>query len=142
MEISPEIRRVRQSAEAELLARPGVTGVDIVRKKVGGRETDIIAIEVSVEKKRDVPPDQAIPTTIEGVPTDVVERTCHFISDDARYDPLSGGISIGPLRLVSVRGHEIGTLGCITQDNESGDKMLLSNFHVLCVDNNWSTSAE
>ena len=69
-----EIRRVKREVEAELLKLPGVTGVDVGPKSVGGRKTGQLAIRVYVEKKRDVPQDQSIPTEIQGVPTDVVER--------------------------------------------------------------------
>ena len=32
----------------------------------------------------------------------------------------------------------VGTLGAIVNDNVTGNKMLLSNFHVMCVDTGWS----
>jgi len=57
------------------LRLPGVTAVDIGFKYVGGTKTDMIAIRVYVRRKQDVPPEQAIPTEIQGVPTDVIERT-------------------------------------------------------------------
>jgi hypothetical protein len=31
-----------------------------------------------------------------------------------------------------------GTLGCVVRDNVSGNRMLLSNFHVMCVDTGWA----
>jgi len=52
----------------------GVTGVDIGPKLVNGQPTAQTSIRVYVEKKRDVPPEQAIPKEIQGVPTDVIER--------------------------------------------------------------------
>jgi hypothetical protein len=41
---------------------------------------------------------------------------------------------------VEVEGDYVftGTLGCIVRDNGSGDMMMLSNFHVMCVDNTWA----
>jgi hypothetical protein len=69
-----EIRRVKEQVEARLLALPGVTGVDVGYKQVGGKATDVLAIRVYVEKKKDVGPAQAVPDEIEGIPTDVIER--------------------------------------------------------------------
>ena len=68
------IQRVKDEAEQELLKIPGVTGVDIGNKYVNGEKTDTIAIRVYVERKRDVSADVAIPTEIQGIPTDVIER--------------------------------------------------------------------
>jgi hypothetical protein len=69
-----EIRRIKDEAERELLKRPGVTGVDVGHKYVGGKETDTLAIRVYVEKKKEVQGTDAIPKQIRGIPTDVIER--------------------------------------------------------------------
>jgi hypothetical protein len=69
-----EIGRIKDEAERELLKRPGVTGVDVGPKYVGGKETDTLAIRVYVEKKKEVQGTNAIPKEIQGVPTDVIER--------------------------------------------------------------------
>jgi hypothetical protein len=54
-----------------------------------------------------------------------------------RVDPLTGGVSIGPSRAALV-----GTLGLIVIDEGTSDKMMLSNFHVLAVDNDFSQGDE
>jgi hypothetical protein len=69
-----EIRPVKEEAERELLKRPGVTGVDVGYKYIGGKETGTLAIRVFVEAKKDVQGHDAIPREIRGVPTDVIER--------------------------------------------------------------------
>lgn len=69
-----EIRRIKAEVEAELLKLPGVTAVDIGHKIVGGKKTDVLAIRVYVEKKKDVPEEEVVPKQIQGVPTDVIER--------------------------------------------------------------------
>jgi hypothetical protein len=145
MDVSPELRRTKEEVEADLLARPGVTGVDIGYKEVGGRPTDVVAIRVLVAEKRDVAPGEAIPPEIGGYPTDVIARRfqLHVLSveeadvvlqaDTGAYDPLVGGVSVGPCR--SPGGRVLaGTLGCVVYDTASGRPMLLSNFHVLAVD--------
>ena len=145
MDVSPELRQIKEEVEADLLARPGVTGVDIGYKEVGGHPTDVIAIRVLVAEKRDVAADDAIPPEIGGHPTDVIERRfqLHVLAaeeadvvlhaDAGAYDPLVGGVSIGPCR--SPGGRVLaGTLGCVVSDAATGRPMLLSNFHVLAVD--------
>ncbi len=69
-----EVRRVKEGVEKDLLTLPGVIGVDIGKKIVGGDKTDELAIRVYVEEKRDVPPEEMIPAMIDGVKTDVIQR--------------------------------------------------------------------
>jgi hypothetical protein len=131
------ILAAKESVEDELLRRPGVTGVDVGYKYVDGERTEQIAIRVLVANKRNVPEAQAVPETIDGIPTDVIERTFELHADTGRYTPVRGGISIGPCRAIG--GFVFtGTLGAIVRDNATGNPMLLSNFHVMCVDNGWS----
>jgi hypothetical protein len=69
-----EIQRIKEEVESELLKLPGVTGVDVGYRYAGGNKTDVLAIRVYVEEKKDVPEDVAVPRQIQGVPTDVIER--------------------------------------------------------------------
>jgi hypothetical protein len=147
--VPPELRRVKQGVERELLNRPGVVGVDIGYKEVGGQPTDEIAIRVLVEHKRDVPDPQAIPTSIEGHTTDVIERKyeLHILTafasetvsrtDTGAYDPVQGGISIGPCRPISGVTYT-GTLGAVVTDNVTGQPMLLGNYHVMAINDKWA----
>jgi hypothetical protein len=147
----PEIIKAKESVEANLLKQPGVTGVDVGYKYVGGQRTDEISIRVLVEKKKKtIPEKERVPETIEGVKTDVIERRFELhhlgnrirleditlMADTTTYDPVKGGVSIGPCR--SVGGYVFaGTLGAIVRDNATGNPFLLSNFHVMCIDNGW-----
>ncbi|MGH1564690.1 hypothetical protein [Mumia sp. DW29H23] len=130
-----EILPIKRAAEDELLSRPGVTGVDIGYKYVDGERTDEIVIRVHVAEKRDVPEGERIPAEIEGIPTDVIERRYEPLEDLSWYNPLKGGISVGPAAFVN--GFYSGTLGAIVVDNVTGDGMVLSNYHVLCVNEGW-----
>lgn len=144
-----ELVAIKQSVEAEYLRRPGVTGIDVGYKEVGGVQTEQVAIRVHVRKKRDrVPEAQAVPAEIDGVVTDVVERTYELQvvreqadvavqADTTHYSTLEGGISMGPSRVI---GGSIfaGTLGAICVDKASGKKAVLTNFHVACVDSTWA----
>ncbi len=160
-----EIRPVKQNFEAELLNRQGVTGVDIGYKIVGGKKTPELSIRVLVQKKKkDVSAKEKIPDEIGGIKTDVIER--RFIpqprwkrvadlaihADTGNYDPVRGGVSIGPCRSIFLNEADaachdapgpgsyffVGTLGAIVHDNATGAEMLLSNFHVMCVNDAWS----
>ncbi len=146
-----EIRPTKEAVEHDLLKRPGVTGCDIGHKYVGGKKTDELSIRVYVEKKKDkLTKDEAIPVVIEGIKTDVIERRyvlhplkvplqqLELLADAGKYDPLRGGISIGPCRAVNGSIYA-GTLGVVVRDNATNAPMLLSNFHVMCVDNQWHT---
>ena len=144
------LTRAKELAEAELLGRPGVSGIDVGYKEVGGRRTDTLAIRVLVERKSDdIGPEDRVPPAIEGFPTDVIERrfTLHGLSiqarelavnaDSAWYPVVAGGVSIGPCRVVRNRVHA-GSLASLVKDAATGKPLLLGNFHVLCVDNTWS----
>jgi hypothetical protein len=167
MKTLSEIRPVKRAKEADLLDIPGVTGVDIGYKIVGGEKTDVLSIRVYVAEKRDleeVPRSERIPKTTQGIKMDVIQRKYELHplmmrvadlvlhADTGNYDPLEGGISIGPCRSVYLDAATaachgasgagwytfVGTLGAIVRDNASNAPMLLSNFHVMCVDNGWS----
>ena len=148
VQVDPKILEAKNKAEESLLKLPGVNGVDIGFKEVGGKPTNQLAIRVLVTQKRDVPKAQRIPSEIDGIPTDVIQRKfelhqfvsklrveeLHPMVDAGTYTPLKGGISIGPCRAVG--GFVFaGTLGCFVIDNVSGKHMMLSNFHVMCIDN-------
>ena len=142
--------QVKSGAENQLLKIPGVNAVDVGYKYVNGKRTDEVAIRVHVsKKKKTVAKDEMIPKEINGIKTDVIEGTYEAQTaskkklptvdaqaDTVKYRPLQGGISIGPDR--SVGGYiYAGTLGCMVKDNTNGKTVMLSNFHVMCIDNTW-----
>jgi hypothetical protein len=149
---------VKQAAVDELIKRPGVTAVDVGYKYVNGARTDTVAIRVSVAEKKaasKLTKAEKVPSDIDGVPTDVIQRVFEPFAGDGeptnkvklvdiepqvyttRHRPLVGGISVGPCRAIG--GYIFtGTAGAIVKDNATGDPMLLSNFHVMCVDDGWS----
>ena len=123
-----EIRSIKESVENELLKRPGVTGVEIGYKIVKGKKTDELAIRVHVRKKSDVPRDQMIPTNIDGVKTDVLERDWVASADTQRYDTLKGGISISQCQV----NNDAGTLGVLVTDSTTNEPLALSCWHGTC----------
>lgn len=155
------IRPVKQRVEDELLARPGVVGVDINEKVTDGKPTGELSIVVYVEAKkpRKALGDDAIPAVIDGIPTDVqeehIELQAAFLAvtdlgpqvDATKYATLHGGVSMGPCRSVHLVPPDVpapgdyifvGTLGAIVKDRSTHAVMALTNFHVACVDNGWA----
>lgn len=136
-----QIRSIKVKEEDDLLKRAGVTGLDIGRKIVKGKKTDEIAIRVFVKKKKDVAEKDRIPASIGGVKTDVIERS--FVlhpravslveverkADTGTYDPLVGGIGIGPCKAVDGFVF-VGTLGCMVRDRNTSETLMLTNYHV------------
>src|SRR5262249_6987110 len=131
MKAIPEIVALKERHEEKFLKLPGVTATDVGFKYVAGRRTPEIAIRVMVEqKKKTVPKDEKIPEEIDGVKTDVIERKyflhqlsnrkrlddISLMADTGTYDPVRGGISIGPCRAVGGFVY-VGTLGAIVKDN-------------------------
>jgi hypothetical protein len=68
--------RTKDRAEASLFLIPGVVGVALGPKIVGGKPTGTPAIQVYVRNKRGpaaVAPEHLIPASLEGVATDVLD---------------------------------------------------------------------
>jgi len=141
-----QIRPIKEAAEDDLLTLPNVVGVDIGTKRVKGKDTGEPTIIVLVSNKTRVSGAGAVPTRIQGVKTDVVERVyvlagSNLISgnpelaaltlpDTGKYDPLMGGISFGPCRSSQLGG----TMGAIVTDRTTGSPMMLTNMHVVNED--------
>jgi hypothetical protein len=124
-------------AVADELGRiPGVVEVGIGLRRRGGRLLEEPAFIVSVQEKRpesELPPDQIVPRTIHGFPTDVeVYRPPKPLlgfndeKDKKNYKTKVGGVAI---KAEDASG--TGTLGCFCRQNGDNSVVLLSNHHVL-----------
>jgi hypothetical protein len=128
-----EIARARASlpaARAQLRGIPGVIDVLVGIKETGGMATQTVVFQVYVGKKKpldQVAPDQRIPATIAGIPTDVIGR-----EPIEPHDVLCGGMTMTQ----SLWGMSIGTLGAFglaTAANThvaENTPVLLTNHHV------------
>ncbi len=142
-----ELRRVKERIEDRYLGKDGVVGIGVGFKEKGGVQTNQLAIRFYVKRKHDVHSPDKLPHVIEGHPVDVIEadfkpeafpdlhsedrpRIPPIGVDKKRYDPLVGGVSIAPSRVDNVAG----TLGLMVQDSDTGNSMMLSNYHVMCLD--------
>ena len=132
-----EVKQVKDAHTAELMAKPNVVGVGIGYKMVAGQRTDVLATVVMVSQKpptAGLSPEERIPTMVGGVPTDVWEvgdiRALQARTD--RWRPAPGGVSVGHYKITA------GTLGTIVRDRATGDRLILSNNHVLANSNDAS----
>lgn len=121
------------------MKKENVVGVGIGYKQVNREKTDTESIVILVEKK--LPPTalrekDVIQRELEGFPTDVQEigriealtlKTGRVRTE--RWRPAPGGVSIGHYRVSS------GTLGAPVYDKRSGEKLILSNSHILAHNN-------
>jgi hypothetical protein len=144
-----EYLALKDRAADQFLNLPHVNAVAIGPRERNGQFTGELAIKVFVTRKTPaatVPPDELIPPSFEGVPTDVVEMgpmkraarplvpgATHprvMVTEIQEFDPLRGGGSLG-----HEGGRGVGTLGCMLQDKEDGSAIYaLTNFHVISVD--------
>lgn len=138
------VARVKRDATERLMAIPDVVAVGIGPKIVAGEATGRPAVRVFVRRKLpldQVPPDQLIPSEIDGVDTDIAiggdpvltaapvdapgvvgfldARTLpvrhaqtKLPPDERSYRPLTGGVQIGAVDSCGLRG----TLGCLLWD--------------------------
>lgn len=155
------IRRVKRQVELDLVDLANVHAVDIGEKITDGTPTGELSIIVYVDKKRkQIAAKDRVPEEISGIRTDVQESEPDVlhplavrIADDevlvdkTRYATLEGGMSIGPCRAIYLEPPDVdeagwyifvGTLGAIVKDKDSGDPLILTNFHVAMVDDTWS----
>jgi hypothetical protein len=123
--------------EEELLAKSNVVGVGVGLKESNGEFTGETAVVVLVQEKRPVTAlaaDDLIPRELEGIRTDVMEvgyvRALQSQNPRGRFRPtIPAGVSIGHYKVTA------GTLGAIVIDRRTGEKLLLSNNHVLANSN-------
>ncbi len=70
-----EVQKVKKKYQDQLFKHKGVVGIGIGKKIVKGKETDDLAIIVSVvqkvEKEEDLTKEDRLPKVLEGVPIDV-----------------------------------------------------------------------
>ncbi|MAT95640.1 MAG: hypothetical protein CL608_00610 [Anaerolineaceae bacterium] len=129
-----EIRAAKAAHTAALMDRPNVVGVGIGRQIVNNVQTDELCLSVLVADKiaiEGLAPEALVPSQLGSVPTDVVQigtiRANQVPTD--KFRPAPGGVSIGHYQISA------GTLGCIVRDRATGDRLILSNNHVLANSN-------
>ncbi|AEF92973.1 hypothetical protein Desca_0068 [Desulfotomaculum nigrificans CO-1-SRB] len=113
-----------------LLGFKNVVGVGVGYKHVGMSRTERPAIIVFVSKKEapeNLSREQTVPIKINGLETDVIEiGEVRFLEERTQLvRPAQPGISIGHYRITA------GTFGAVVRDRHTGEKLILSNNHIL-----------
>jgi hypothetical protein len=129
-----EVKRVKELHKNDVLEKPNVVGVGTGFKRLGDTVTDELAVIALVRNKlpeAGLAPESQIPKTLEGVPTDVLQvGELHALqSPRDRWRPAPGGVSIGHYQITA------GTFGCVVRDQATGERLILSNNHVLANSN-------
>ncbi|WP_028306657.1 hypothetical protein [Desulfitibacter alkalitolerans] len=123
------IFKTLQKNRKKLLDMDNVVGVGIGYKEKSGEPTAEESVVVFVKKKvrkGDLRSHQVIPDKIEETKTDVIEiGEMKLLVNTQRYRPVRPGCSIGHYAISA------GTLGAIVRDKRTGERLLLSNNHVL-----------
>jgi len=128
------VNTTMETHQKELMSLPNVNSVWVGRKRINGKETDIIAVIVTVEKKvpfAKLKAEEIIPLKLGGVLTDVIEVGEIVVRQDPRkkWRPAPGGVSIGHYKISA------GTLGAVVRDASTGELLVLSNNHILANSN-------
>jgi hypothetical protein len=69
-----EALRIKAEMEGEWLDQPGVTGVDVGLRSVGGEPTEEPVIRIYVGDRRQAEEHLRLPKVIRGVPVEIIER--------------------------------------------------------------------
>jgi hypothetical protein len=130
-----QVRQAKSFHKAALLHRPNVVGIGVGYKTTAKRETDELCVVVMVQQKlppAGLPLEDLIPQEVAGVRTDVIQ--VGFVralqAPTERWRPAPGGVSVGHYQITA------GTLGGVVYDRQSGERLILSNNHVLANSNN------
>lgn len=131
MAISPDVFQAQAVHEDDLLSKPNVVGVAVGNKNQVGEPAVVVLVEQKVPVAA-LSVSEMVPKEVSGVKTDVVEvgYLRAFDSPRDRYRPaIPSGVSIGHYKITA------GTLGTIVTDRQTGEKLILSNNHVLANSN-------
>ena len=129
-----EVGRVKELHVEAILEKPNVIGVGMGYKVTRNLRTDELSVIVLVRQKlpeAGLRPDDLVSRDLDGVATDVIEvgdvRALQARTD--RWRPAPGGVSVGHYQVTA------GTFGPVVRDAGTGDRLILSNNHVLANSN-------
>jgi hypothetical protein len=129
-----EVKRAKELSKYSILSKPNVVGVGYGYKEKSGQRTADLCVVAMVRvklPKSSLAPHELVPKTLNGISTDVVQvgeiRALQARTD--RWRPAPGGVSIGHYQITA------GTLGTVVRDAVGGERLILSNNHVLANSN-------
>ena len=126
--------QAQERFEPQLLLKANVVGVAVGYKASKGEQSGDLSVVVLVQQKKPLAAlavEDVIPPELDGMQTDVYEVGLLKAQVDPtqRIRPIPCGVSIGHYQITA------GTLGVLVTDKVSGDKLILSNNHVLANSN-------
>jgi len=130
-----DVIQAQAAVQDELMSKSNVVGVAVGYKGDKTSDSGELAVVVLVQQKLPLAALSAgdvVPKTIDGVRTDVYEvgYLRAFDTPRDRFRPqIPSGVSIGHYKITA------GTLGTIVTDRRTGEKLILSNNHVLANSN-------
>lgn len=125
-----EVKQAKSLNKRDILSKPNVVGVGVGYKTSGKRVSDELSVVVLVRQKvplASLQPSEIIPQELQGVRTDIIEvgdLRSQWVRTN-RWRPAPGGISLGHYKVTA------GTFGCVVRDKTTGERLILSNNHVL-----------
>lgn len=126
-----EVYQAQRLFQDSLLVKPNVVGVAVGLKNGVGDPSVVVLVEQKVPVAA-LSASQMVPKEVDGVKTDVIEvgYLRAYDSPRDRFRPeIPSGVSIGHYKITA------GTLGTIVTDKNTGEKLILSNNHVLANSN-------
>lgn len=129
-----EVNVAIQKNIEKLLIKRNVIGAGIGKKHVGGAAYDhedyVLAVFVTKKvPKEDLFEEDLVPKELSGIKVDVVALGDVQVLRTSKHRPAVGGVSIGHKDITA------GTLGSVVLDRETGERLILSNNHVLANSN-------
>jgi len=129
-----EARQAKAVHTTDIMSRANVVGVGVGYKVSDSQVSDEISVVVLVSQKvpkSSLSSKSIIPQEVNDVRTDVLQvgelRALQARTD--RWRPAPAGVSLGHYRITA------GTLGIVVRDRASGERLILSNNHVLANSN-------
>lgn len=129
--LDPEVIAAYEAAVPIWAANRSIRGVSIGLRERGGELADETVIRFTVRRKKEsgeLAADEAVPSHIHGVPTDVVQAN-YRKQNGARYPRGEAHGAMQPGISISTSSGTAGTLGCIATNGR--DVCLVSAAHVL-----------
>jgi hypothetical protein len=129
-----EVKKAKELHKQDVLSKPNVVGIGTGYRTVARQTTDELCVVALVRQKipkAGLSEEDLVPSRLNGVKTDVFEvgdiRPQQARTD--RWRPAPGGVSLGHYQITA------GTFGCVVRDQGTGNRLILSNNHVLANSN-------
>jgi len=130
-----EAKEAKDLYKAKLFQLPNVVGVGVGYRETCGERTDELSVKVLVSKKLPryaLDDNKSVPREMAGAKTDVIEVGILRAQEERtdRWRPAPPGVSLGHYQISA------GTFGAVVRDRMTGERLILSNNHVLANNNN------